>query len=123
MSHFGSRVRDSRIEKKLSQEGLAERIGISRNYLSQIERGLSTNLSLEVAKKLSTELGLLLEPIELSTPVVIPEGLQQLIEDKNLGPGEVRTLAGFEYRGKRPQTIEDWRLLHLAIEAATKERP
>lgn len=123
MSHFGSRVRDSRIKKGLSQEELAEEIRISRNYLSQIERGVATNVSLEVAKRLSTELGLLLESIEESTPIDIPEGLQQLIVEKKLGPGEVRTLAGFEYRGKRPQSIEEWRLLHLAIEAATKNRP
>lgn len=119
MNDFGSQVRQRRIAKELSQEELAERVGISRNYLSQIERGVSTNLSLEVARKLSEELGILLEEPQIRN---IPDSLRQLAEEDNLGPREVQTLAGIEYRGRRPQTVEEWRLLHLAIQAATSGR-
>jgi len=35
---------------------------------------------------------------------------------------EIRILAGIEYRGQRPETIEEWRLLHLAIKTATSRR-
>lgn len=119
MNDFGSQVRQQRVAKELSQEELAERVGISRNYLSQIERGVSTNLSLEVARKLSEELGLLLEEPQLQN---IPDSLRQLAEEEGLGPRDVQTLAGIEYRGRRPQTVEEWRLLHLAIKAATGSR-
>lgn len=119
MNDFGSQVRKYRTEKGLSQEELAEQVGISRNYLSQIERGVSTNLSLEVAKKLSETLGLLLEEPQIHQ---IPDSLRQLAEEDDLGPSEIRILAGIEYRGQRPETVEEWRLLHLAIKTATSRR-
>ena len=39
MNDFGDNVRKRRCEEGLSQEKLAQTVGISRNYLSQIERG------------------------------------------------------------------------------------
>jgi transcriptional regulator with XRE-family HTH domain len=45
INEFGKQVRERRTEEKLSQEKLAQAVGISRNYLSQIERGQATNLS------------------------------------------------------------------------------
>ena len=42
---FGGMVRDRRRAEKLSQSELAGQVEISRNYLSQIERGEATNLS------------------------------------------------------------------------------
>jgi len=54
---FGKKVRDRRREEKLSQEELAQRVGISRNYLSQIERGQATNLSWQVMERLTSTLG------------------------------------------------------------------
>jgi len=39
LREFGLRVRSLREAEKLSQERLAERTGMSRNYLGSIERG------------------------------------------------------------------------------------
>ena len=41
-------VKNHRKNHGLSQEVMAERLGISRNYLSQIERGLADNLSMRL---------------------------------------------------------------------------
>jgi transcriptional regulator with XRE-family HTH domain len=54
---FGRQVRRRREAAGLSQEELAERTGVSRNYVGMIERG-ETNPTLLVLHNLATALGL-----------------------------------------------------------------
>lgn len=64
---FGEAVRRLRKEKGFSQEGFAAHAGISRTYMSEIERGV-TNASLEavdrVAKGLGVTLGQLFDEVD-----------------------------------------------------------
>jgi len=53
---FGKRVRDLRLSKKLSQEALSERAGISVDFLSLIERGRNSP-SFEKLQSLADALG------------------------------------------------------------------
>lgn len=52
---FGQRVRELRIDKKMSQGDLAKILGVHRTYISGIERGLR-NPSLLTLKKISKAL-------------------------------------------------------------------
>lgn len=45
LKHFGEKVRELRIKKGLSQEGLAEISGLHRTYISSLELG-KRNVSL-----------------------------------------------------------------------------
>lgn len=54
---FGSSVKRFRNLKKLSQEELAFRSGLNRNYISDIERG-TRNISLKSISKISQGLGI-----------------------------------------------------------------
>jgi transcriptional regulator with XRE-family HTH domain len=63
---FGSRVRELRKAKRLSQEALAERAGLHWVYVSGIERGLRAP-TLDVVGRLASALGV--SPAELFAPL------------------------------------------------------
>lgn len=112
MDEFGKKVRDRRTEEGLSQEKLAQAVGISRNYLSQIERGQATNLSWQVMERLTSELGF---KVESGCETVLPPSLAEFAKTAGLPPDDVLMLAGLKYRGQQPTTIEKWELLYNVI--------
>jgi len=63
-SRFGSRLRQLRDERGYSQEQLAERAGLHRNYVGGVERG-ERNVALENIVKLAKALAV--KPSELFT--------------------------------------------------------
>ncbi len=65
----GAELRRLRIKLGLTQEAVAERVGMHRTYLNQIEAG-SRNVSLGVLAKLSAVLG-----VNLSSLVGVADGL------------------------------------------------
>lgn len=117
MDEFARRVRDRRIQEGLSQQELADKIEISRNYLSQIERGQATNLSWQVRERLSAVLGLKAEPAHpsISEPTDLPPSLIEFAQKANLPPDDVLMLARLKYRGQQPTSPEKWELLYNVI--------
>lgn len=66
---FGQRLRQLRLERKLSQEDLAELADLHRNYVSQIEggrRNISLLNLLKLARGLSVKPTKLIETIRLA---------------------------------------------------------
>lgn len=61
-SRFGLAIRKRRKELNISQTELAERAGLNRSYLSDLERGL-TGISLERAQRLATVLNCSLQDL------------------------------------------------------------
>jgi transcriptional regulator with XRE-family HTH domain len=112
---FGLQVRDRRRQEKLSQTDLADQVGISRNYLSQIERGQATNLSWQVRDKLTSILGLKDAVPVLTEADTLPPGLLAFAESAQLPPDDIQMLAGLKYRGKQPDTPDKWELLYSVI--------
>ena len=55
---LGTQLRQYREQEDLSQARLAERLEISRNYLSMIERGIATNLTLNLRQRVQKVIGL-----------------------------------------------------------------
>jgi transcriptional regulator with XRE-family HTH domain len=123
LKSFGQRIRDRRVEEGWSQEDLARKADISRNYLSQIERGVATNLSWQVRKRLVTVLGLRTPEIfeEQWSQSNLPPGLPEFARKVNLPAGDVEMLAQIQLRGKQPSTPEEWELLYKAIRIALEE--
>jgi transcriptional regulator with XRE-family HTH domain len=57
LSELGERIKTLRKERKLSQEELAKRAGISRNTLSKLENGYIANISIVTFEKVLNILG------------------------------------------------------------------
>jgi transcriptional regulator with XRE-family HTH domain len=55
-NQFGKRLRKLRRIKDLTQEELAEQVGVSTNFISQVERGVNAP-SFDILQKLAEVLG------------------------------------------------------------------
>jgi transcriptional regulator with XRE-family HTH domain len=113
MDNFAQQVRAQRKAQKLSQQELAQQVEISRNYLSEIERGEATNLSWQVRQKLAAALGL--SPVGEAVETDLPEGLAAFAASAKLPQDDVQMLAGLKYRGQQPTTADKWELLYNVI--------
>lgn len=68
----GLRLKELRQQHELTQSQLAEAVGCSDGFISQVERGIS-NPSLEFLVQLSTLYHLPVDHLLLGTPCVLPE--------------------------------------------------
>ena len=115
---LGRQVLRRRKDKGLSQEALAQSAGVSRNYISLIERGKARNVSMDILSRLALALGT--TPTELMgvldrTEILIPPALRQLGLQEGLSFETVDRLARIPRRGQEPETLEQWQTLYQAI--------
>lgn len=107
-----------RKEMNFSQEELARRADVSRNYISLIERGEASNVSINVLNQLATALETTLAEltgqIERNDTLVDP-ALRQFGLEKGLSFEIVDKLSRIPARGKKPQTVNDWQKLYDAV--------
>lgn len=113
---LGRQVLARRQEKGLSQTELAERTGISRNYVSLIERGEATNISMKVINLLAETLETTSsELIGATKRVMISPSLADFGRNQELPYSSIEKLAMIPRRGKEPTTIAEWLQLYEAI--------
>jgi len=104
----------------ISQGELAERAGISRNYVSLIERGEASNLSINVLNNLAASLGV--TPADLTgeaqeAHTLIPPALREFALRTGLSFETVDRLARIPRRGAEPRSPEEWGALFDAVRA------
>ncbi|WP_445489879.1 helix-turn-helix domain-containing protein [Niallia sp. 03133] len=81
----GTRIKSLRLKRGYSINELSERAGVSKSYLSYIERGIQKNPSLQIlsklAKTLDTNLEELLETEDANVSEIVDEEWIKLLED------------------------------------------
>jgi transcriptional regulator with XRE-family HTH domain len=129
MSHVGERVKKRRSELEWTQEFLAQKVGISKSFLSDLENGkrsVSADNLLELAKALSLTLDYLMEGSskeEVRKQVEIPASLAAFAEKESLTFRQALALLDMQqqiiaHRGKQNRDgIEhvDWRKFYGAV--------
>lgn len=113
---LGRQVQAKRKERNLSQAELGDLVGISRNYVSLIERGEAENISMKVVNQLAVALGA--SPSELtgeSMPVMISPSLREFALQGNVSYEVIDKLSRIPRRGKEPKTAEEWKALYNLI--------
>ena len=122
---IGQQIREKRREKTFTLKDLAEATGLSVTYLSDVERDRTTP-SLKTLARVAE--GLKLSTTDLIhgvdwlgeiTEESLPPGLRELKDDEvwgaQLDEEWIRMLLRVNYRGKRPQTKEDWLEVFLPL--------
>lgn len=90
---IGHRIAEQRKKKNLTQETLAEAIGISEGYVSRVERGLTTvslNRLETIANALEIDIGLLVSNQVILPKTPINRDVCELIKDWS--PQELNSL-------------------------------
>ena len=138
---LGKRLKQARELRGGSLSGLAARANVSKSYLAKLERGEIENPGLKTLHGIARALELTLSDLlpravgETAEPQPggdsavavherllegLPPGLRQFLDQKEaegerLPADVVRSLASIQFRGKKPQEVEDWRFLYDAI--------
>lgn len=130
MPTAGDRIREIREEMRMNQDQLAERAGLSKGFLSDVEnnkRNIGSQNLLKIANVLGASVDYLLrgEVSEAANagPILIPPELSQAAEELELSYAATvelleahrSVIARRSNRGLRKFAVEDWKKLHEAI--------
>lgn len=131
LRRLGANIRYRRQGMKLSLDELAERSGVSKPYISDLENGRGGRPNVEYLYRLAVALGttidsLLEESAAVSPPKrqprkePLPAGLEEFAKQAKLSPEEVDMLARLNFRGHRPRDVDAWRLIYDTIKIASR---
>ncbi len=126
---LAKKIREERTKAGLTLDELAEKAGLSKTYLWELEQdeaGVkrpSADLVLKIADALSLTIADLmgLPTVKVQKESVnIPKSLfdfrdQQLLMGNKLSDKDLRDLAGMSFRGGQPRTAEGWFAVYLAF--------
>jgi len=130
MPSVGDRIREIREEMGMKQDVLAERAGLSKGFLSDVEnnkRNVGSQNLLKIANVLGASVDYLLRgetsDSGVAEPIVIPQELSQAAEELELSYSATielleahrSVIARRNNRGLRRFGVEDWKKLHEAI--------
>lgn len=125
LKELSNRVARARKELGLSQEALAKRAHMSRNYVSLIERGIATNVTPAMMGNLASALNT--TPAELwgevvPNEVLITLPLRQFAIQEGLRYDVIDRLARLPRPGQEPTTLDEWRKIYDVVRPYVDEK-
>lgn len=136
MSSIAKRIRDLRIHADLSLDELAEKAGVSKTYLWELEndekgeKKPSADILLRIANALNTTIATLMalptvqierKDIQLS-PSLLEFKKRMEQQETKLSDQDLRELATMKFRGGQPQTADDWQQLYLILSRNSQKK-
>lgn len=115
-STWGRLLRERRTSLGWSLADLAARTGLSRAYISALERGNSKRPGAAAIQKLEDAVGPLIHRGD--QPTDAPAGLTAFATEHGLHPADVAALANLKVRGRSPETKERWAFIYQALLAS-----
>jgi transcriptional regulator with XRE-family HTH domain len=125
---IADRIKKRRKEAGLSLGQLAEDADVSKSYLWRLESGSgqvrpSGKTLYRIAGALGTTMSDLLgREVLVDDPEDFPPSLVKFAGQNHLTMREQKMLAQIEFRGRHPETVEDWEFLWNAIERSVPAR-
>jgi transcriptional regulator with XRE-family HTH domain len=134
LEKLGHNVRFRRTGKGWSITQLAEKSGVSKAYISDLENGVAGKPNIQYVYAISVALGVTLDELLEDAkptaklrvrkgPLELPAGLAELQQKLNLSDTEVEDLAQINFRGSRPKDMEGWQFLLEAIKMLGQRNP
>jgi transcriptional regulator with XRE-family HTH domain len=134
LEKLGHNVRFRRTGKGWSITQLAEKSGVSKAYISDLENGVAGKPNIQYVYAIAVALGVTLDelledakptakPRVRKEPLDLPPGLAELQQKLNLSDAEVEDLAQINFRGSRPKDMEGWQFLLEAIKMLGQRNP
>ncbi len=128
LKKLGHTVRFLRQGRGWTLNDLAEKCGVSKAYISDLENGAAGKPNIQYVFSIATSLGVTLDqllndaapkPADRSKRRTalqeLPPGLGELQAELDLSDDETVMLAQVNFRGNRPKDKEGWRFLLEAI--------
>jgi len=128
LKRLGHTVRFLRQGKGWTLNHLAEKCGVSKAYISDLENGAAGKPNIQYVFSIATTLGVTLDQLlndaapkptdrsrRKNAAQELPPGLADLQAELKLSEDEVVMLAQVNFRGNRPKDKEGWRFLLEAV--------
>jgi transcriptional regulator with XRE-family HTH domain len=131
---LAERLRLLREQRGLSLGDLEEKTGVTKGYLSELERAEATNPSIDILKKIAGGLDVLVQELLGDTADTaeaaaargkLPPGLNAFVKDARergvtITDDDVAMLQGINYRGRYPRTADDYALIYDMVRRIVK---
>jgi transcriptional regulator with XRE-family HTH domain len=134
---LGARITALRLRMGESVASFAARSGVAKSHIYKLEAGGLDNPTVTTLTGIAGALGITLdellgnsrkgEPKSEPAEPPMPPSLTQFLRDwetehKSRMPKDVvHSLATLQFRGKRPRTVEDWRVIYAVVDRTLRD--